>query len=296
MADDIFEGLPPPTIHAIASESEQLSPSDNQGLPPVNMTPVLLPATKSALKREKPAEPLEEVTPQKRLRFKTTVDASEAQLIEAIKRIASHIKNPSKFNKASKLAIQLIQTGSVKPENSEHFFALLDAAMSSPASCNEPSLRADYHALFSAVQDITQCFSRQQKNFLTTWMIRAVLANDLYTDDSFVYSKAAGKIKDAIANLPVSTTEDDAEEAETLANAGSAKAALVCTSLDVLSPPSPSNSNNDASDPFGLDALLPCIGKKDEKTRGKEMTNSNRMAEEEHKRFIKAQKRPCFFV
>ncbi|KAG0488335.1 hypothetical protein HPP92_007146 [Vanilla planifolia] len=123
--------------------------------------------------------------------------------------------------------------------------------MSSPASCNEPSLRADYHALFSAVQDITQCFSRQQKNFLTTWMIRAVLANDLYTDDSFVYSKAAGKIKDAIANLPVSTTEDDAEEAETLANAGS---------------------------------------KKDEKTRGKEMTNSNRMAEEEHKRFIKAQR------
>ncbi|KAG0490041.1 hypothetical protein HPP92_006904 [Vanilla planifolia] len=43
MADDIFEGLPPPTIHAIASESEQLSPSDNQGLPPVTMTPVLLP-------------------------------------------------------------------------------------------------------------------------------------------------------------------------------------------------------------------------------------------------------------
>ncbi|KAG0490040.1 hypothetical protein HPP92_006903 [Vanilla planifolia] len=129
-----------------------------------------------------------------------------------------------------------------------------------------------------------------KKEFLTTWMIRAVLANDLYTDDSFVYSKAACKIKDAIANLPVSTTEDDAEEAETLANAGSAKAALVCTSLDVLSPPSPSNSNNDASDPFGLDALLPFIGKKDEKTRGKEMTNSNRMAEEEHKRFIKAQR------
>lgn len=96
------------------------------------------------------------MAPQKRLRFKTTVDATEAQVIEAMKKITSHIKVPSKFSKASKLAIQLIQAGSVKPENSDHFFALLNAAMSSPSACNEPSLRADYHALFSAAQEVTQ--------------------------------------------------------------------------------------------------------------------------------------------
>jgi hypothetical protein len=90
--------------------------------------------------------------PEKRLRFKTSTDASEKQVIEAMQKIASHIKNPAKFGKASKLAIQLIQAGSVKPGTCDHFFAILEAAMSS-STCTDPSVRADYHALFSAAQD-----------------------------------------------------------------------------------------------------------------------------------------------
>lgn len=91
--------------------------------------------------------------PEKRIRFKTTTDASETQVIEAMQKIASHIKNPAKFSKASKLAIQLIQAGSVNAGTSIHFFAILEAAMSSPTSCNDASVRADYHALFSAAQE-----------------------------------------------------------------------------------------------------------------------------------------------
>lgn len=89
----------------------------------------------------------------KRLRFKTRTDASETQVIEAMKKIASHITNTSKFSKASKLAIQLIQAGSIKPSTSDNFFSILEGAMSSPTTCNEASVRADYHALFSAAQD-----------------------------------------------------------------------------------------------------------------------------------------------
>ena len=73
-----------------------------------------------------------------------------------MQKIASHIKNPTKFGKASKLAIQLIQAGSVKPGTSDHFFAILEAAMSSSTSCTDPSVRADYLALFSAAQDVTE--------------------------------------------------------------------------------------------------------------------------------------------
>lgn len=91
--------------------------------------------------------------PEKRLRFKTTTDASEKQVIDAMQKIASHIKNPSKFNKASKLAIQLVQSGSIKHATADHFFAILEAAMSSLTTCNEPHLQADYHALFLAAQD-----------------------------------------------------------------------------------------------------------------------------------------------
>lgn len=97
--------------------------------------------------------------PQKRLRFKTTTDASEVQVIEAMKKIASHIKTSSKVGKASKLAIQLITAGSIKPATSDYFFAILESAMWSQTVCNDPSVRADYHALFSATQDVTEVSS-----------------------------------------------------------------------------------------------------------------------------------------
>lgn len=97
--------------------------------------------------------------PGKKLRFKTTTDASEQQVIEAMQKIASHIKNPTKFRKASKLAIQLIQAGSVKAETSDYFFSILEAAMTSSTSCTDPSIRADFHALFSAAQDASDVSS-----------------------------------------------------------------------------------------------------------------------------------------
>lgn len=73
-----------------------------------------------------------------------------------MKKICSHINNASKFNKASKLAIQLIQAGSVKPSNSDYFFSILEAAMSSPTTCNDPRVRADCHALFLAAEDLKE--------------------------------------------------------------------------------------------------------------------------------------------
>lgn len=69
-----------------------------------------------------------------------------------MKKISSHIKNPAKISKAAKLAIQLIQAGSVKSGTSDYFFDILDAAMSSSVPCTDPSVRGDYHALFSAAQ------------------------------------------------------------------------------------------------------------------------------------------------
>ncbi|KAK8946223.1 hypothetical protein KSP40_PGU014018 [Platanthera guangdongensis] len=298
MADDIFDGLPPPsTSHDATAERHRLSTSERRHSSLSTLSAATPPALKGALKRDKPllgdnpAESSGEAVPQRRLRFKTTIDATEAQVIEAMKKITTHIQIPSKFSKASKLAIQLIQAGSVKPENSAHFFALLNAAMSSPTACNEPSSRADYHALFSAVQDINQCFSKQQKNILATWMIRALVANDLYTDDSFVYSKAAGKIKDAISNLPPATADDDTEETEALAKAETVKSASITDTVDSTSSASPSESDKQALDPFGLDALLLPAGKKDEKPRGKETAALNKKVEEvEYKIFIKAQR------
>lgn len=91
--------------------------------------------------------------PEKRLRFRTVEDAPEQQVLDAMKKIALHIKSPAKFSKASKLAIQLIQAGSVKPTNCDYFFSILESAMSCPTACTDQSLRSDFHALFTAAQD-----------------------------------------------------------------------------------------------------------------------------------------------
>ncbi|CAL9071246.1 unnamed protein product [Musa textilis] len=289
MADDLFQGLPPPSTASPPQLPEQpaASSSKRDSPPPPAPAPIL----KSALKRDKPSDP-QDAAPQKRLRFRTSVDATEAQVIEAMQKIASHIKNPAKFSKASKLAMQLIQAGSVKSGTSNQFFDILEAAMASPSVCNEPSVRMDYQALFSAVQDVAECFSKQQKNQLAMWTLQAVVANDLYTDDSFVYSKAAGKIKDAISSLPPATVDDDKEEAAALALAENKAVGKDTAELGATRSATLSETKNHVSDPFGLDVLLPSKSKKDERARGKDVTSSNQREEEaeEPRRFIKYQR------
>lgn len=278
MAGDLFHDLPPPS----APQSQQIAHSPTnaatrESSPKPPPPPAPAPALKSALKkRPKPqpeSQPEENAAASgKRLRFKTTTDASEKQVIEAMQKIASHIKNPTKFSKASKLAIQLIQAGSIKEATSEHFFAVLEAAMFSLTSCNEPSLRADYHEFFSAAQDVAECLSKSQQNLLTAWTIRAVWANDLFTDDSFVFSKATGRIKEAISTLPVATKEDDMEEA-----------AAFKDETEEVNAPTSEGRIEEESDPFGLDALISNAPAKEDKSNGKR-------EDEEKKRFLKLQR------
>ncbi|XP_039067241.1 uncharacterized protein LOC120213163 [Hibiscus syriacus] len=303
MGDNLFEGLPPPSHHQQLEEKENeeaqkheakknndqnsfsLKTSSSTNHKEASPTPVL----KSALKRPKPSESNPEAAVlEKRLRFKMTTDASETQVIEAMQKIASHIKNPTKFSKASKLAIQLVQSGSVKAGTSEHFFAILEAAMSSTASCTDSSVRGDYHSLFTAAQDAAECLHKKQKNQLTVWTFRAVMANDFLTDDSFVFSKTASKIKDEICSLPFATEEDDMDEAATLkdetetGNDEDAKQAIVSSA---------EANNKDDSDPFGLDALIPRSGKKDDRAKGKkDVTTKSRKDEEDTKRFLQSKR------
>ncbi|CAI8603267.1 unnamed protein product [Vicia faba] len=167
MADDLFEGLPPPSSNTHFQQSQppppppppppilSVSTTDSSTVPPIPK-----PILKSSLKRPNPTQSdnTQAAAPKKSLKFKTSTDASEAQVIDAMKKISSHINNPAKFK----------------------------AAMLSPVPCTDPSVRADYHSLFSAAQDAKEHFNKKQKNQLATWVISAVVANDLYTDDSFV--------------------------------------------------------------------------------------------------------------
>ncbi|XP_078182776.1 nucleolar/coiled-body phosphoprotein [Carex rostrata] len=306
MVDDIFAGLPPPSAPErrrsdspapvsgpapppappLKSALKRSKPS-SQPPPPDSIKegpePPPAPAPKSALKRSKPsfADPPSDANEEasgKRLRFRTSVDASQTQVIEAMQKIASHIKNPSKFSKASKLALQLIQAGSVKEGTSDQFYTLLEAAMHSLSICNEPSVRADYHELFTAAQEGAEHFNKKQKNQLVIWTLHAVVANDLHTDDSFVFSKTVTKIKEAISNLPLATADDDKEEAELLTAAESPASGTGTETKE---------EDNALADPFGLDDLFANESKKHEKSRAKEISYLNKKEEEdESKRFL----------
>ncbi|XP_047334752.1 uncharacterized protein LOC124938372 [Impatiens glandulifera] len=274
---DIFEGLPPPSAPApapVPATAPLAAAKEASTVPPP-------PPLKSALKRRSSPESRPEgVASGKRLRFKTTTDASETQVIQAMEKITSHINNPTKFSKASKLAIQLIQAGSVKPATSDCFFAILEAAMSSPTACNAVSVRADYHALFSAAQGADVFFSKKQRNQLAAWTIRAVVANDLYTDDSFVFSKATGRMKEAISNLPIASKDEDMKE--------TAIEKQEADVPDITSITTSSGNENEESDPFGLDSLIPSsrTSKKDERSKEKKINEE----EEATMLFLKSQR------
>ncbi|KAJ0014449.1 hypothetical protein Pint_20426 [Pistacia integerrima] len=293
MGDNLFEGLPPPSSqqqnrdHDPEQEQQSTTNKKKRESSPV---PAPAPILKSALK--KPKSNPEATVPQKSLRFKTTTDASQKQVIDAMQKIALHIKNPMKFGKASKLAIQMIQAASVKPGTSDHFFAILEAAMSLPTSCTDASVRADYHALFSAAQDAAECLTKKQKNQLTAWTIRTVVANDLLTDDSFVFSKTSTQIKEIISNLPVATEDDDVEEAAALKDDTIITNEDDQSKQDVLSASLAEGNNKNESDPFGLDALIPNKTKKDDRTKVKKETADciRKEEEEENKRFLKEQR------
>ncbi|KAL6132518.1 hypothetical protein ACLB2K_064759 [Fragaria x ananassa] len=314
MADDLFGGLPPPSsanplpssvpqqpkpkpnFAAFTTDSSCSTPSPAEAPQPVLKSALKKPkqpsepnpVLKSALKRPKePSEPNPEATVSgKKLKFKTTTDASEQQVIEAMQKIASHIKNSTKFGKASKLAIQLIQAGSVKAETSDYFFSILEAAMTSSTSYTDPSTRADIHALFSTAQDAYECLNKKQKNQLTTWTIRAVVANDLLTDDSFLFSKTARQVQEAISNLPVATEDDDRDESAVLE-----EETKTTDEDNLMKKDMTSEIPEEESDPFGLDAFLaPSSVKKGDRVKGKKVATPKDREEEETKRFLKSQR------
>ena len=103
----------------------------------------------------------------KRVRFKpTTTEATSEQVVEAMAKIASHIGNPGKFLKASKLALQLLQSGSVTSATADPFFAILKAAMTKPSYAIDAGLRRDYQALFAEVHNRLEVFFLFQSYFL----------------------------------------------------------------------------------------------------------------------------------
>jgi hypothetical protein len=106
------------------------------------------------------------------------------------------------------------------------------------------------------------------------------------------FSKAVGKIKDAISALPVATVDDDNDEAAALAAVAENQSGTTENlSADSSTHAAASNSGEESSDPFGLDDLLEQKSKKSERAREKALETLNRKAdEEESKRYLRSRR------
>lgn len=101
------------------------------------------------------------------------------------------------------------------------------------------------------------------------------------------FSKASGRIKEAILHLPLATEEEDIEESAALREAEMVDANQIEEETPLA--PSSEDSNKEGFDPFGLDALI--LKKNDEKAKGKKDGAAKyREEEDENKRFLKCQR------
>lgn len=123
--------------------------------------------------------------------------------------------------------------------------------------------------------------------------IRSIIITKTVFHHSFIllslqFSKACGRIKDAISNLPVATKDDDMEEAAALKDESATE-----SQHDSLNPIPESSANEDEADPFGLDALIPNASKNEKakvKLDAEASSKEEEDDEEDKKRFLKSQR------
>lgn len=96
----------------------------------------------------------------------------------------------------------------------------------------------------------------------------------------FQFSKATGRIKEAISSLPVASKEDDMEEAAAFKEENKEVEKEISAPICEEEP-----------DPFGLDALISSAPAKEDKSNGKKESLSNSRKEDEERRiFLKLQR------
>eukprot|EP00198_Chlamydomonas_reinhardtii_P010641 XP_001699978.1 predicted protein [Chlamydomonas reinhardtii] len=141
-----------------------------------------------------------------------------SQVSAALVKIGGHIANPDKFVKAAGLLRQLIDGGAAGRQHRELLFEVIKAAFSDLDAASDPGLRRDYmrlcHSLDKRQAAEPGLFSRPQRAQLEVYRVLGFTQNEMHTDDSFVFNKVLGRIKEAVEALPPADEADEEAQAE----------------------------------------------------------------------------------
>lgn len=93
---------------------------------------------------------------------------------------------------------------------------VLCEAMAEPGRAVEEAHRKAYAKLFTCVERWEHVLSARQREHLACWKLWVILRLQLFTDDSFIFTKVARNIQELVKNLPDVSGEAEEEAAELL--------------------------------------------------------------------------------
>ncbi|KAI8468261.1 MAG: hypothetical protein J3K34DRAFT_14016 [Monoraphidium minutum] len=178
------------------------------------------------------------------------------QVGPALRKIANHISNPSKFPKAAGLLRQLLASGAVGAEHRAELFAALRAAFADPDRANGAALRREYRRLLNAFCNGVPpgVLAPAQGAHLEVYTIWTMQRGELATDDNFVFNKAVSRLKEDIAALGPATAAEEAA-ARGLQLPGGARVEGADAGAAVAAEER-EEGEADEADPFGLNEVM----------------------------------------
>ena len=115
-------------------------------------------------------------------------------VLEGAPRLAQHIASAAKFPKVAAMAYSLLEAERVTRANSHAFFTVLEAALSAPKRLREKEMRVAYRRLFTAACSREAIFPPELRPTLELWRVRVLVQLELYTDDTFQFSRAVRQV------------------------------------------------------------------------------------------------------
>ena len=129
-------------------------------------------------------------------------DPDRDEIAEAAPRLAQHIRSAAKFNKVAAMAFSLIDGGRVTRANAPAFFTVLEAGISDANQLRDATYRVAYKRLYRCACDHAELFPPSHRATLRLWSVRVLAQLDLFTDDTFQFSRASATIRESLEQLP----------------------------------------------------------------------------------------------
>lgn len=193
----LFDALPEPSAGTAGRGEERVAAEEPA---PREERPSALKTSKPRTRDADAAAGCEE-SKKKKPRVSFGGGESGVTVTDALARIGKHIGNETKCYKACRLLLKLLEGGQLSRENAPAFFSCLRAGMRDPSLSSLPEHRRVFRKVFLVAEANLDVFSESHRAWIKEYALVAVVRNELYTDDSFVFNKRIKYVRGEFESL-----------------------------------------------------------------------------------------------